>query len=677
MKVVKSCCKMCASHCGIDVYVENNQIVKVAGMEEHPFNYLCEQAYAIPELVHSGERLTSPLLRVDGGFRETSWYEALDFIADKLTTVREKYGARAFWAHAGGAFTLSNVQHAVRRFCDVYGTPNCTSNASLCHYARVIANTLTFGTYVQPDYSAATKCIIVWGYNPVESHHLAGSTIFSLLGKGTKLIVVDPVATALARKADIHAQIRPGTDCALALGMLNVIITEGLYDQAFVEQWTVGFDKLSEQIKMSTPKKVEVITGVKADDIINMARIYATNKPASISTGISMDLCTNGIQALRAVATLVAITGNFDIPGGNIYTKPLRLTNFRLLDKLTQGEEIGVDYPLFTKSTREQTAVPLIDQLFTQRPYPIKALFVAGSNPALTWPNSNKFQRGCKNLDLLAVVDIFMTDTVKMADVVLPGTTFLERQELKDYTLRGCNFAMLTQQAIEPTGNSMDESMIWKELANRLGFGEYFHWQDADGMLEYLLKDANITLDQLKQNPNGIYYAQPEFQKYLKDGFNTPSGKVEIYSETMNGLGYEPIPTFHEPAESSISRPDLAKEYPMVLITGVKTRAFIHSQHRNLPSLRKLVPEPLVEINPQTAKSLDIADGDWVTIESLRGSIKIKARLTDDTCPQILVMQHGWSEANANCLTDDEARDPVSAYPGLRSVMCRVVKSKI
>jgi len=680
VKIVKTACNMCLTRCGIDVYVENGKIVKVVGMQEHPFNTLCVKAQAIPELAHSSERLTNPLRKINGEFKEVSWDEAFDFVTDKLADIKQRYGAKAVIAHFGVAFVRSYVEKLARRLCDLYGTPNYTSGASFCWLARTVGHNLTCGAHILPFYSADTRCMVVWGNNPQESRPLQADYIHAMAGKGAKLIVIDPKATLLAKKADIHARIRPGTDCALALGMLNVIIAEGLYDRAFVKQWTVGFDRLIEHVKEYSPEKVEAITWVQAETIRNMARMYASNRPASISLGISMDHCTNGIQAIRAITTLVAITGNLDIPGGNTYVPGLRQTNLRLEEKVDKDTPVGAEYPLFTKYTLEQSVVPAIDQMVTEKPYPIKGLLVAGCNPAVTWPNTNKVRQGREKLDLMVVTDIFMTETARMADVVLPGTTFLETEDLRDYpsaiSRGGLPLIAKTNRVIEPVGNSMEDWKILAELGRRMGYGEYFPWKDTDELFEYLLKATNVSLDQLKQNPGGVYYAEKQFQKYLRDGFNTPSKKVEIYSEIMKEHGYDPLPTFHEPAESPISRPDLVEKYPLIFLSGPRTIAYLHSQHRNLPSLRRLVPEPLLEINPQTAGSLGIADGDLVTVESIRGSIKIKAKLNDDVHPKIVTMLHGWSEAPANYLTDDEAHDPVSGYPGFRSVMCRVVRAQ-
>jgi len=675
MDVVKTVCNMCEVRCGINVYVDNGKIVKVEGMPEHPLNSIGVKAQAIPELVYSKERLTNPLKKVDGGFKEISWDEAFDLIADKLTEIKEKYGPQAVSIHVGNAFIATQTEKIVRRFSDLYGTPNYSTGGSYCFLASTMGHALTCGGHPMPHYQGDARCIIMWGSNRIESGPPYADRIYGWVGRGAKLIVIDPRATRLAKKADIHAQIRPGTDCALALGMLNVIIAEGRYDKTFVDQWTVGFDQLVEHVKEYSPERVEEITWVPAETIRNMARMYATNKPACISIGIPTNHCISGVQTVRAITILSAITGNLDVSGGDIITPALWQSSIRVKGRIPDLEtSIGAPYPLFRRFAIESTASPLTEVILSEKPYPIKALLNIGCNPVLTMPNTNKVRQAFEKLDLLVVMDIFMTDTAKMADIVLPGTTFLERQDLRHWRQNGLSLVAATNKVIEPIGNAMEDWKIWAELGKRMGYEEYFPWKDADELFEYLLKPSGITLAQLKQNPGGVYYAEREFQKYLKDGFNTPSKKLEIYSELMEQYGYDPLPTFKEPAQSPASRPDLAGEYPLILTTGAKTVAYLHSEYRNLPSLRRLVPEPLIEINPQIASSLGIADRDLVKVESIRGSIELKAKLTEDIHPKVVSIQHGWSEANANLLTDDEARDPVSGYPEFKCVLCRVTK---
>lgn len=675
VRIIKTGCNMCLNRCGINVYTKNGKVVKVTPMQEHPINRLCVKAAAIPELVHSSERLTDPLRKVNGTWKRIAWDEAFDFVASRLADIKQKHGPESVIAHIGQPFVYTYTERVLRRFIELYGSPNYTTGASFCYLARVIAHSLTVGSHVLPHYSENTsKCLVIWGFNPVESDPAWTGDIYALLRKGARLIVVDPKATPLAKRADIHAQIRPGTDCALALGLLNVIIDENLYDKDFVEKWTAGFDLLAEHVKEYPPEKVEEITWIKADMIRSMARMYASARPAAIAHGISLDHCTNGIQAIRAVTVLMAITGNIDVAGGNVFPFRLRKTSFRLDKQMAEKRSVGADYPLFTRYTHEETVVPAIDAMFTQKPYPIKGLLIVGCNPLLTWPNVNKVKKGFEKLELLLVVDIFMTETAQMADIVLPGTTFLERAEVRDY---GFDFPLITlaDRVINPIGNSMEDWKIWAELGKRMGYGDYFPWEDSDELLGYWLKATNISLDQLRQNPGGVNYAERQFQRYIKEGFNTPSGKVEIYSKILEENGYDPLPTYHEPAESPVSCPDLAERYPLIFVSGSRTVAYLHSEFRNLPSLRRLVPEPLLEIHPETASGLGVADGDMVTVESIRGSIKLKAKLTEDIHPKVVTMQHGWNGANANLLTDDHSRDPISGYPGFRSVLCRLMRA--
>lgn len=684
-KIAKSVCNLCTNHCGINAHVENGKIVKVDGMQEHPFHNLCVKVCALPEAVHSSERLTTPLKKVNGDFKEVSWDEAFTFIVDRLLNIRQKYGAKAVVPWLGVATVVSPLIKAItRRFADLYGTPNYTSGTAYCFLARVVGSILTCGTYPNPDLvSAETKCIIVWGKNPPNTFASERDAINTTLGRGAKLIVVDPRRTPLAKKADTYAQIRPGTDCALALGLLNVIIAENLYDRGFVKRWAVGFDKLVIYAKEFSPDRVEQITSVSADIVKNIARTYATTKPACMDLGISLEHSSNGIQSIRALQILTAITGNMDIAGGNLILTGVKYQDLRVPSKTEDNRDFGSDaYPLFSQIVGEPSSSSLTEAITNDKPYPIKALLVSGANPLVQWPNSSKVKEAFEKLDLLVVMDTFMTDTGEIADVVLPAGTFLETDDLRDvyWNHEGTPLLVKSNKVIEPIGNTWEDWKIWAELGRRMGYANYFPWKDSNELIAELLKSTNITLEQLEQNPGGIYYAEREFQKYLRTGFNTPSGKVEIYSEAMAQHGYDPIPTFHEPVESPISRPDLAEKYPLILMVGPRVLSYTHSQHRNIPSLRKLCPEPLVEINSKTALSLGIADGETVKVENTRGSMIVKAQLTEDIHPKVVSICDGWSNeigANGNCLTDDKAVDPVSGFPEFRSTLCRVTKERM
>jgi anaerobic selenocysteine-containing dehydrogenase len=610
--------------------------------------------------------------KVDGAWQKISWNEAFDIIGDKLAMIKERYGAKALVVHLGEPTVGTEVPRIAARFCSLYGTPNYTSGASFCFAARMMGHGLTISRRIfplSPSYKN-TRCVAVWGHNPRQSKIGEEASILSAQKQGAKLIVVDPRATPLARRADLHIQIRPGTDLALALGLLNVIITEGLYDGHFVNRWTFGFDKLKEHVRKYSPEVVEKVTWVPADKIRQFARMYALIKPATISQDVALDHCVNGVQNSRAISILVAITGNLDIIGGNVYFPPLRQASVRIKGMVSLDEAIGARYPIFSKFTGQTTAVPVAEAIISGKPYPVKALIAQGCNPALTWPDSHKVRQALQSLDLLVVSDLFMTETAKLADIFLPTATFLERKVITDYASKGLPLVALNNKVVEPTADCLEDWQLWSELGRKMGYADYFPWRNADEFFAYLLEPSGITLEQLEQNPGGILYHSLDRQrKYEEEGLDTPSGKVELYSQVLADYGYDSLPTFTEPQDN------LSERYPFTLITGSRVIAYFHSQLRHIARLRKLMPNPLVEINPEPAKRLGIADGERVVVESPKGSITLRAKITPDIHPQVLSLQHGWDEANANVLTDNEAHDPISGYPAFKTILCQVRKT--
>jgi anaerobic selenocysteine-containing dehydrogenase len=654
--------------------VDGNRILKIEGMEGHLLPRRCPKSVGIPELLTSPDRLLNPLKRDGAGWKETSWDEAFGLIAARLTQIRQEHGPQALLVSAGYPWNSSHSQTVMKRFTHLFGSPNFTNIGSLCFRARVIGHSLTVGRVISSDYEGEPRCEIVWGKNPDENWPPHGRAVDRMLREGGKLIVIDPRRIPLAEKAAIHARIRPGTDCALALGLMHVLIAEGLYDQAFVADWTVGFDRLAAHVLPYTPERVSEITGIPAETILEIARCYVTHKPGVITTGIALDHSTNGIQTLRAVAVLVAISGNLDVPGGNKYSPKLKLKSLDMEKAIRHPVTVGDACPLFLKYVKQPSFVPAIDQLVTGKPYPIKAVILAGSNAAVTWPNTGKVVEGLRNVDFKVVIDVFMTETARLADVVLPGSSFLERADLRNYLQHyGSTILMLTQKVCEPIGNAMEDWRIWAELGKRMGYGEYFPWADNDALVDELLAPTGISRSELEAHPEGVPYAAREFRQYLKEGFDTPSGKVEIYSEALAKMGYDPLPTFEEPRQSRLSRPDLAARYPLTMMS-YRINAYTGSQYFNLPSARKRAPEPWVDIHPRTAALYGISQGDCVKVESLQGAIEVKARVTEEIPPEMIGVPFGWSgEARSNLLTDDRNCDPLSAFPSFKP-LCRVTK---
>ena len=677
---VNNFCKMCPTGCGITVDVENGRAIKVGPNKEHPYNRLCPKSAGLLDVTYSKERITSPMKKTNGKWKKISWDEAFDFIAGKLKKIKEEDGGNGLFFHLGNPLIGSTSEKMVRRFADVYGSPNYTSGASFCYYSRKIAMSLTFdyGRINALPSFRGTKCMVVWGTNPGGSSFLQNGVIKLLAGRGAKLAVIDPVRIPLAKDADIFAQIRPGTDVVLAMSMINVIIEEDLYDKEFVQNWTVGFDELVERAGAYPPEKAEEITWVPADTIRDLARLYATNTPSTITSGVSVDHSSNGVQANRAIAILISITGNIDKHGGNIWPSALPIRDLRMPDMAPPANEgVGSEYPLYNRFAIERNIMESFDALLKDPPsYPVKAMFVEASNPVMTFPDTHWTKKALEKLDLLVVTDLFMTETAKLADVFLPASYALETNELRDYSDTGISMAAYAHKAIEPVGESKPNWEIWAELGRRMGYEMFFPWENSDALFEYMLETTDMELGQVKAVEGGIM-TRPEEQRYLKVGFNTPSGKIDIYSQLLERYGYDPLPSYKEAPESPVSDPELAEKYPLFLVAGAKVMAMTHSQHRNIPSMLKRNPEPLVQINTETAKGLGIGDGDMVSIESPRGEVRMKAKVTDDIHSKVVSAPHGWADANINLLTAGgapEVRDPISGFSPYKTGLCRVSK---
>ena len=678
-KVIKSACILCFLACGINAYVKDGRLVKVEGMTEDPLNqgWICPRAEHLPDYVYSPDRLKYPMKKENGSWKRISWDEALDTIASKLQQIKNEYGARAL-AVITGSLGAEDIELSgfAQRFRGAYGTPNFLSVESICFRSRIMARLLTFGTYPLED-PEKSQCIILWGHNPDNSEGPIANKVYKALDRGLKLIVIDPRRIPLAKRG-IYLQIRPGTDCALALGMMNVIIAEGLYDKEFVEKYTTGFDKLTEHVKQYTSEKVEEITWIPASDIRKVARIFAGAESSCIIQGINcLDQHINGFQNNRALSILQAITGNYDVPGGWATNPFMRLADLRLP---VEGEPIGADlYPVFRSfwgmTSPYGQALVLPNVVISEKPYSIKAIMVTGGNPAVSWPESGKVRQAFQKVDMLVVMDVFMTQTAELANIVLPACSCLEKSGIVyNYALTsGIPYAMLRRKVIEPMWECWPDWKFYSELGRRMGYGEYFPWNTDEEIVTNWLGPSGMTMQQLAmEHPEGMYFASRCYDINAKNQIRTPSGKIEIYSETLAKAGYDPIPVYKEPSQSPVNNPKLAKEYPLILVTGARALAFTHCQMRNIPQLRQLVPEPVAEIHPSTARQYGVADADTVALETRKGQIKIKVRTTEDMAPQVVSIPHGWAQANANVLTGLEPNDPVTGYAELRALACRM-----
>ena len=665
--VVKSACRMCRRACGIDVYLRNGQAIEVKGTKENPLSLgiLCPKGRAALNFIRSPYRLRYPMKRDGEGFQRISWDEAIDTIAGKLHGIKMKYGARSLAVFMGESAGQCDAVLYVRRFLDVFGSPNLFTGGSLCYRPIPIACRLTFGKILIPE-PEKSRCVIIWGVNPYCSNRPQATQILNARKAGAKLIVIDPRRTFFAKKADVHIQPKPGSDSFLALAMLNVIISEGLYDKEFVDSWTTGFEKLKNYLADYTPNGAEEATGVPRDVIREAATTFATTRPASVIPGVGLYHQVCGVHNLRAISILQAITGNIEVPGGWIDPVRLGLNRVDLPEKLSE-RPLGEDkYPLFVANSArlEGQAAVLADTLITSKPYPVKAMIIAGGNPALSWPDTAKVVRALQKLDFLVVMDVTMTRTAALADVALPAATFMETTELHTYIESALPYVVLRKQTAE-FPECWPDWKFWFQLARKMGYGEYFPWSNEDEAIDFLLKPSGITVQELKQkSPAGIFYGNKQYKTYERTGFPTPSGKIEIFSSKLQEMGYSPLPQAIPPSASRL--------YPLSLITGVRHLEYTHSQFRYIQSLQARVPEPLAEIHPMTAQKYGIGDGEMMSVKTPRGEIEIKAKVTEDIMPEVVCIPFGWEQANANVLTDWQSPDPISGLPVLVGLPCRI-----
>ncbi len=701
LKVVKSSCRMCHGGCGALVHVKDGDVVKVTGDPDSPMNKgrLCPKGAASIELLHHPDRLKYPMRRLgargEGRWERISWDEALDSIVVKLKEIIEDLGAESIGIGQG---TGRRHFDYVVRFANALGTPNwCEPGCAQCFIPRLNANMLTLGMPFVPDYFGEVhpQYVLAWGHNPLVTGP-DGEIQFTLrdsIERGSKLIVVDPRLSETAQKAEIWLQLRPGTDDALALSMLNVMITEELYDREFVEEWTSGFDQLSERVERYTPEWAEEITWVPADQIRLAARTFAQAKPATLDWGVAFEHTPNCFQTARAIAMLPVLTGNIDVPGGLI-TGMLPMGIFPYLaERLSEdarAKRLGADEFKVLGANGVSLPMPaahipaMLKAMRTGEPYPVKAFLIFGSNPLVTYANPREVLESLAALDLLVVMDIFMTPTAEMADIVLPAATWLEADGVQGYPI-AVDVHVFAQQRVVRLWESRQDEEVMIELARRLGLEA--GTEPLEEILDRRLKGLGLSFEQLKDR--GSVSVPLAYRKYEQmKMFLTPSGKVELYSSVLEGLGYDPLPYYEEPPESPLSTPELLEDYPLILITGGRVPYFFHSEHRQVPKLRRRHPDPIVQVHPETAGRLGITEGDWIWIETRRGKIRQKASLTEGIDPRVVHVEHGWWfpeeespehgvwTSNANLLTDNgPPYDPAMGTYQLRALLCRVYKT--
>jgi len=671
-------CTLCYHSCGTVVTVEGGRAVKVEGLESHPLNKgkLCPKGEAVLDHVYNPERLMHPLKKTSRGWKRISWERALAEIAGKLIRLRDAFGPSVLGVFSG-SIGVENLEMAglTQRFKAAFGSPNFFSVESVCYRMRIRTRQITFGKY--PTEELDSNLYVLWGHNPEQSDFPLQLALEENLKKGAKLVVIDPKRIGLADRADLYLRIRPGTDGALALAVINVILADRLYDRPFIEKYTTGFDRLEDHVRGFTPEWAEKITWVAAEDIRRLARLYATTKGASIYQGTcTQDQTANGTQNSRAFAVLQIITGNINNPGGWVISPRLALGNVGLS---VEGEPLGADrYPLFYEVWGRKSPYGVVTCVPESIPDKIKAFVVVGGNPLLSMADSNAFREAFKRLELLVVHDLFMTETGKLAHYVLPAVSHLEKWGVA-YSYNVCHcipFLMLRKKAIEPIGEGWSEWKLYTELARKLGMGDKFPWKSEEELVAFELQPSGLTFDYLLgEKPEGDYYQKKQYG--MKEGrFSTPTKKIEIYSEALGHIGFDPLPVYLEPDRSPLGSPELLQRYPLILSTGNRNLYYTHGQFRGIDRLKEKNPEPCAELAPETARRYSIGNGDSIVIETNRGAVRMKARVDERIAEGVVLVPHGWpGEANANLLTDTMCREPIMGYPQVKSLLCAVKKA--
>lgn len=728
--LARATCHMCFHQCAVIVHVENGRVVKVEPDANRPFHPTreCLRKVAWLDFHNHPKRLNYPLRRKgergEGKWEQISWGEVIDEIASKVGDIKNSYGTESIAIMGGTAHGLCD--YSAWRWGNIFGTPNMFYQGKNCGEAELLAEVATYGWHTsQTVRPGITKCAIIWGQNPAESFQGMGwKPMIQAKEKGVKVIVVDPRFTKTAEEADLWLQLRPGTDGALALGMIHYIIENGLYEQEFVNKWCKGFEEIKEFVRDYTPDKVQDITWVNKDTIIEAARLYATEKPGIITRGVA--LCQIGRSAKSAVqakAILRAITGNIAIEGGSVLVDPY--PNIALCETLCWSKQLenvlekrdnvsAEDFPIASlkgySAYREamkgvhpegyQAAIYMIcpssyniwKAILEGKPYPIKGLIIQGGNPLITLGNASTIYKALKSeeLELLVCMDFFMTPSAMLADYVLPAADWLERPNLNFFW--GLSPLCSTgEQSIEPLYERHNDYQFWRDLGERLGQGEY--WPDTvEGFYDLFLEPTGMSFKEYVSQEKNWQIVESTYEKYKESGFATFSGKVELVPSIFKKMGYDPLPTYEEPARSPMSKTKLFKEYPLILITGSRVRNYFHSMYREEERLRKTYPNPKLQIHPQTANDLGIKDGDAVYIETPEGRVKQVAQLDEGLDHRVVHADAFWWfpeepgtdpclfgvwESNINAITPDDAT--FHSYAGdnpFRALLCKVYKAK-
>lgn len=712
----KGICGICPAGCWVEVGLDQSvngerKLSSIRPDPGHPLGMVCRRGEHAAEIVYSEHRLKYPMKRVGSkgsyDFKRVSWDEAYDTIVKRLNQIKAESGAEAVAVYTGrGAFELS--------LCDMYqpkgvavssasnvlfpfGSPNTMGVGALCYVSfAMIAPHVTFGRMLINMFTDLENAgmVVVWGANPAtDSPPLDMARLEAAARRGADIVVIDPRCTETVRRCSAQwIPIRPGTDGALALGLIQVLLEEDLHDEIFAEKWCQGFAEFTSYVQHFRPEAVEKITGIPAGAIRDLARRIARAPGCSPVMYTGLEYSNSGIQAIRAVLTLWALAGQLDVPGG--LGLAMNGTHFPINRACNQanpdiGRAVARDkFPIYSHYRGESHASGLIDSVLEGKPYRIRGLLVHGASLITSWPQAGLWREALDKLEFLTCIDRQLTADAAYADLVLPATTMFE---ISSYMTYGPVFR-LRERVIEPVGESRNDYLIMAELARRLGYGELFP-QTEEEMIRFALKGSGYTLEDVRKAGGSVRIQTPmmEYKKWEKGhlradgkpGFETPSGKFEIHSSILADFGYEPLPKYVEPFEGPLAAPEVAREFPLVFNSGARPQNDFRSQHHGIQGLARETPSPSIEMNPEDASRRGIQNGDAVEVRTKRGAVRFEARVTAEILAGNVECSMGgggpvgpeaWRNSNVNDLTDLSNRDEISGFPVYKALLCEVTR---
>ena len=647
--VVRGACPHdCPDTCAWEVTVRDGVAEKLVGVKEHPFTRggLCAKVSHYLERTYSPDRLRHPLVRTgpkgEGAFRRASWDEALALIADRLRAVVAEHGGEAVLPYSfAGTQGVVQGQSIDRRFFAHLGASRL--ERTICGHAALAGQVEGAGTGVglRPQDVEHSRLILLWGTNTIVTNLHQWPIIQRARKAGAKVVVIDPLRTRTAAAADWHVRPLPGSDAALALGLMHVIVAEGLHDADYVERYTEGFERLQDELAQWSPDRVAAVTGVGAEEIVALAREYATTRPAAIRRLIGIEHHYEGARMVRTISCLPALTGAWRDRGGGI----LGPTAWAAWSPLDQDALSGPPPP-----TRSVSMIRLGHALDELEP-PVHALLVYNSNPATTAPDSTRVMRGLAREDLFTVVlEHFLTDTARYADVVLPATTQVEHVDLVPSW--GHTYITYNEPAIAPVGEALPNTEIFRRLARAMGFDDAAFDATDEELARAAVEGARwplagIDFDELRATGWAEALLPEDFRPFARGGFGTPSGRFRLWSEDLP-------PGFHPPP---------GDDEPLALITAKSAHHFLNSTYANLPRHLAGEGEPMLELHPDDAASRGIEDGSTVRVRNTRGEVLARARIGDVVGPGVVALPSGWwgsrspGGASANALTTQQLTD--------------------